>query len=519
MSSSVSISIPYGYSVIIGQRLNLNVTLTSSVSRSDNTYIKIINADNKITLLDSSRSDEVPGLFTLFLEISPDINDGDSINFELYISSNVAFPKKPVMYTGRTLKNDSLTLFYDKNTLEVPTQPNYPPSGNDGKSRTRVMAIVRDEKGNPIPKVFVFISSVNPKDIEKVNLYQSDNETKIEIKQNINDEGVFLSTDWYGNLVFYIYAKELQPVSLEFYTRIFGVTNEIPADNALNIVNDKPENPHDYLAAPGIEGYDNGGELTNHGQTSFLIDIPPYPGAQKGDMIKMRINNVSTIYEYPLLQLSELGNYSSFSMPYFAFTVGAVSTFSYVVFRQGRDTLYSRSLTLTYTGESWPEPVYYDKCVVYSSFGVNEPNNIIEEADPKDCEHATSHNTVNCKAISKSHDLDDPALFVQITGTNDITDKTKPPLGSMVDLTLHIKSNPRTVTKTYSKQIPSVAGSDGQTATTTINIARKYVRDCHEFKDCTAGRIEFSYQVRSENTHSQTWVGRIDTASTGEGDC
>ncbi len=519
MNNDYDVSIPSGSSVIIGQRLVLDITLKSDSKIPIDSDVYLTNKKH-INLLEKTHHYDEPEKFTLILEVDSSISNGEYVSFGIIIDSTLKFKQKNIIYYASNLDNDSLRIYYDQSYLEIPTEPNNPPDGNGGKSRTRATAIIKDKQGTPISNLFAFISSAVPENLEKVKLYEFDNNTIIPIIKTPYGEGILLSTDHKGNLIFYIYAKEMQPVSLELYTQVFDVVDEIPAENNLNIIDNTPKNPNDYLPAPKIAGFDDGGELTTHAESSFLVNIQPYPGAQNGDVIIFSINNKKTRFDAIVGEV-DLGKFS-ISLPYNMFddTVGSPCQFSYVVIPVSGNTLYSKPLTLTYTGESWPKPVYYDKCVVYSSFGYNDKNNIIQEADPDDCNNVTPHNIINCHAISNyKNNQKDYALFVQIKGTNNITDKTKPKLGSQIKLKLHIKSNPRTVAGTYYKPMPSIPdpGGDGQTATIIIGIPKTDVSGCHQFTNCDAGLIQFSYQT--DNGHSQVWTGGIDTAPNGANDC
>ncbi|MDC9597581.1 hypothetical protein [Xenorhabdus anantnagensis] len=521
MNNDIVPSIISGSSVIIGQRLVLDVTLKSDDPIPPGTDIYLTKR-KYIKLLEKSSHYDNPRMFTLILEVDSDISNNAYVQFTLAVSSSITFPSRNFIYSARTLNTDTLKVYYDQNYLEVPTQPNNPPNGNGGKSRTRAMAIIKDKQDAPISHLFAFISAAAPENLEKVKIYEFDNLTRVTIKKNPFGEGILLSTDNQGRLIFYIYAKEMQPVDIDLYTQVFDVVDEIPAESTLNIIDNSPKNPDDYLSAPKIAGFENGGELTTHAESSFLVDIQPYPGAQNGDVMIFCINNKKTLFDSIVGEV-ELGKYS-ISLPYHMFddTVGTSCQFSYLVVPVNGTTLYSKPLTLTYTGESWPKPVYYDKCVVYSSFGYSDQNNIIQEADPDDCNNITPHNIINCHAISNyKNNSGSEALFVAIKVTNDITDKTKPQLGSEVTLKLHIKSNPRTITKSFPKkqQIPTQPdpGGDGKTATLIIGISKDDVAGCHQFTNCDAGLIQFSYQT--ENGHSKVWTGGIDTAPNGANDC
>ncbi|AYA41765.1 hypothetical protein HZS38_15625 [Xenorhabdus nematophila] len=135
-------------------------------------------------------------------------------------------------------------------------------------------------------------------------------------------------------------------------------------------------------------------------------------------------------------------------MPYYIFPVGEVANFYYkVVQPSSANSLISDPLELTYTGESYPAPTYYDKCVVYSSFGVDD-SNIIDDFDNTDCVDIEMNNIVTCRNMSNySNNQDDAGLFVKITGTNDPNDKTKPSLGAKIRLHLQISARYRNVDK------------------------------------------------------------------------
>ncbi|MCP9269276.1 hypothetical protein M5U04_14560 [Xenorhabdus sp. XENO-1] len=520
MSNSITVS-PNASSVIIGQRLTLNVILTSDTPMSSDVSIYVQNRNN-INLLDESSSITLTeggriGSISLSLEVKPDISNGDSVSF--YVVRSDTLQQFMVEYTAKKLDNDSLRLTFDLDTLHVPDSANIPP---EGKIFSRVMATIKDEQGNRISGLPVSIYPNFPVNMEKVTFYAVDQKTQLTPYQFNNDKKIILTSNDHGRLIFYVYPEESKALVLSLYSKIDGVTNEIRSYNDLVIINKNSTNDDNKLSAPKIQGFDRG-ELTTGGQTTFLVAIPSYDDAQVGDLIHFLVQGTYGGYHYTIKDLDELNRYS-IPLPYYMFPVSQDIGFSYTVIGSilGDTPRYSQALELTYTGDSWPKPTFYDACVVYSSLGTDNPSNIVEQADPVDCADIEQDSIINCNTIKKYKDnKNDSGLFIQITGTNDISDKTKPPLGGHVTLTLSITSNPRVLHHSFSGYIPSQPGADGTTAVTTIGIDHKWLTGCGKYENCQTGLITFTYSVTSNNqtAYSSTWKGRIDTIPSGAIDC
>ncbi|SFU59679.1 hypothetical protein [Xenorhabdus koppenhoeferi] len=517
MSNSVSISLEQNPNVIIGQQLIFTVTLNSDRQISEDTTITIANSIG-VSLISSSLIDITAGLFTLTVYISSSLNSGDNISFDLVISNDTDFHYPTINCTAKTLDPNSLTIYFDKNYLDVPIGPNSPPGENDGKSQTKVMARIKDNQGIFLPKVSVFIYTGNSSDIEKLDFYKYDNSTKIELYKSDNMKGIFLNSDESGRIIFYVYAQEKNLLTTNFYSSIFGVAEGIDANKSLNVVPTRPDDPHDLLDPPSIEGFKDEGQLTTHGAQSFLVKIPQYKNSEPGDDISFFINNQPTIYDYPLQDTSKLGNYF-ISLPYEMFEneTGVSCQFTYRVTSQSSWVLFSRPLTLTYTGKPWPEPTYYDKCVVYSSFGTDNSSNIIDDFGNTDCVDIKDNNVVTCKTISNYKNNNGNGLTVEITGTNDITDITKPPLGANIRLVITVNAKHRNFTKNIDTHMPTKPGPDGTTAVATIGIPYDLLTGCSMYKNCHTGLLQFDYYVLDNITspHATSWKGRITTALTG----
>ncbi|CDG19819.1 conserved protein of unknown function [Xenorhabdus poinarii G6] len=516
MSNNTVAFPPDNYSVIKGQILILNVTLTSDTAISPGSYIYLENKTN-VTLESpipniNLSENGTTGTFIIQLRISSTVNSGDTVSFDIVPSSSSGgFPSQKIKYTARTLNNDSLRLNFDRTSLDVPTSENTPPKGIS----TRVSTLIKDEKNNPIPYLAVLINTNDDNLLDKINIYEYDNHTPVNVQNFFYYKGIYLASDQHGRLSFYIYPKLDEALILSLNTQVFGVGGAEPSSDTLNITHNDPAGVTHKLPSPEIEGF-NGGELVNHGDTKFLVKIPHYLGARENDTIRFYVNNHDAGVDYPLVDIDKLDKFS-ISLPYYIFPVGVVSEFYYkIVHTDSANILISNPLELTYTGEPWPAPVYYDKCVVYSSFGASDPSNIIDDFDNMDCVDIKYNNVVTCENIS-NNGLNSTGLFVQITGTNDPNDMTKPPLGSKIRLHLKINARYRNVDKWFNGSIPDQPGSDGITAVGTIEIPYNYLTGCSEYENCHTGMIQFTYFIDNDDksSHTKVWKGRISTALPG----
>lgn len=512
MPSNMQLSLPSGSSVIIGQQLAITVTLTSDISISPKTDFYLSN-NTAIIYIDSSniKLGNGFGLFIVNLQVSPEVNDGDSITFDIG-SSDYNFPTIPIQYTARTLDHNSLILKWDSHYIQVPHNKNIPPKGKF----VRATAFVKDENQKSIPNLSVVISANSIFSLEKVNFYKSDNINKIDVLSFNNDNEMILNTDKKGRLILHVYPKESQALILSLYTEVYGVSGQIESEGGLQIIDKNTPDDNDKLAAPRIDGF-NGGELNNEGQTTFLVKVEKYNDCRRGDVIHFSVNGKYNDYYYTVEDINNLGDYK-IPLPYSIFPIDMTIEFAYTVSHNNSNILYSKSLELTYSGEPWPAPTYYDKCVVYSSFGHDDQNNIIQEFPTTECIGFNENNVVNCYNISNYYkNKHSEGLFVLITGTNDPDDKTKPPLGSKIYLKLNITANYRSPHKTYPGKIPETPGPDGKTAVGVISIPYNILNGCGQYEDCHAGLIQFDYQATSDNgtIQAKSWKGRISTANEG----
>ncbi|WP_340616846.1 hypothetical protein [Xenorhabdus entomophaga] len=146
---------------------------------------------------------------------------------------------------------------------------------------------------------------------------------------------------------------------------------------------------------------------------------------------------------------------------------------------------------------------------VYPSFGHSNENYIIKQSNPYDCTLPNVANEIiNCRVVSNySNNTYYEALFVEITGTDDPNDKTKPLIGSDVTLSLKIDSSNKKLEQVFYRKIPT----DGTSL--IIGIPITSVSGFNSFANVCPGRIIFSYEAIHENRNftSHPWLGKIDT--------
>ncbi|PHM59231.1 hypothetical protein [Xenorhabdus sp. KK7.4] len=192
-----------------------------------------------------------------------------------------------------------------------------------------------------------------------------------------------------------------------------------------------------YLSAPIIEGYDNN-KLYNHGETEFCVEIPYYEHAHSGDLICFYVNGISTNNCFNLDKVEELGTPCIYKLPFDIFLpADTPCRFSYTVKSSGNGAFRpSNDLIVTYTDKS--DPPLFGACTVYSSFGINDDDNIVQPYPPE-CGGENDSNIVTCHTISNYKKNNDWAgLYVVIDGANYTPGKV--PIGSKVTLCALLES-------------------------------------------------------------------------------
>jgi hypothetical protein len=519
----ITTSVKCGADLVIGESFILDIILTSSSAISNKASIELKNCVGielqgyipSIVLYDDNKK----GIISVELNVDNNVPENNLIQFDIVPNSEaVEFEKTSCFFYTKTLDISSVQLAVGGDYLDVPTGDNEPPDGRYFVKVGTVNNTIKNKDHSAIlsgTPVNVLDRSGNK--FDEVDFYHTDKKTKIPIRKigTIGTRrGFIINTDSQGELKFYIYAKKNTPAVLTLYSEIFGSTGAISADKTLYIFNsDQPSaGSIDSLKSPIIIEENNDILYNNGSYSTFTIIIPQYDNALWSDTIFFFINGKMVDKPHLLLNPSLLGT-PFIKLPYSIFSEDNEEVnFSYNIIKESASRVISNPISFTYTKNIIPENDAYEKCKVYSSYGVKEINLITES------------NIVNCRTISNyKNNHNQAGLFVKITGTNDYNDKNKVPLGSEVTIKLHINSKNKIVDKSFGpKKMPLTVGSDSVTNHVIIGIPQMYLVGNDSFNNDDHGKIYFSYSVviNSEKITSKKWKGKIDTVPPDENlDC
>ncbi|CDG19822.1 conserved protein of unknown function [Xenorhabdus poinarii G6] len=393
---------------------------------------------------------------------------------------------------------ESLRLNMDNYFLSVPNLP----TTNDNEKIT-VTAQVVDINGDYLSNTQIFISDSISGNLNRVKIYDADQNNEIPIITQDNKEGFLINTDGQGKILFFIKPYQSLPVILNLYSNVTGSTKLVAAKHTVFIVNNSLDSMETKFDQPQILNF-FGENLKSDGDSKFEVDIPNYDKKKLGDYILLFVNEEYTNY---YIRVEDQSNAHIFTkLPYGIFKKDIYSNFFYVLIRDSGDIIEEKSnaLPLTYKGrpnKPWTD-VYrtYEQCKVYSSGGalVNEDYDVINDAT------IAEQNPENA------------GLFVKITGTNDPNDNSKVPFGANITLNMYINSSTRTVTKSYNQTMqthPDDIG--GKTATLKISIDHSDIKNNMGYEDGTNGHIFFDYQIGDDTdlnvTYGKVWKSEIDT--------
>ncbi|MBD2815600.1 hypothetical protein ID850_12640 [Xenorhabdus sp. Flor] len=287
------------------------------------------------------------------------------------------------------------------------------------------------------------------------------------------------------------------------------------------------------LPAPKIDGFD-GHYLYNGGRSYFCAIVPYYENAHQSDIICFYINGIATGVCFPLGRLSRLGSHCTIKLSFTLFEsyIGQQCKLSYTV-KSGSVLTPSESLRVTYTGETGPyQNALYDRCLVYSSFGISSEN-IIHHRNYSgdysdygneavyDCDDVNANNTVTCSTISNYKNTPDgqTGLYVVIQGSNDTAGGVR--IGSEVSLSMRIDScgGPE---DTFDPQIMEPYPDDPNTGQLVFPIPYYGLEQIYRNGYCKTsngysfgyGQLKFMYST-SDGRTSSLWQGRIFTCGPG----
>ncbi|MGJ0624478.1 hypothetical protein [Xenorhabdus bovienii] len=512
MAISMTFSVPNNTDLVIGQYFPLTITLTSTLhdtispdaSISFSSNINIECPSDKISLKRNKIDTSVAA--TVYLTVPSSTIEGAQIKFTVTASIPGVKPSNR-QYTASTIDTESLSLTIENQYLDTPIKDhnNGPSAGK--KIFTKVYTRIINKKKKALSGVPVFITSNQLDKLKDFEIYASDNTTLLDLQIIGPYNGVLINSGNDGNVTFYLYPQKSLSVILDLVSLLPEVLGgQVAAKNTIYVVNSQPVDFAHSLSWPHIMGFTSGNLTADAGLKNIYVAIDPYPEAASGDTILFFVNGNYTGYAFPIADpLHQLGSAFSFKLPYQIFGYGVSSSFSYVVIRPLADMLASNPLLLTYMGGVPYEPDQdvprnYTRCIVHTSLGVN-PNNIIP-----------NYGGVDYTAIRKYPESKDKGLFIEILGTNDLTEKNKVPVGTDVTLKVYVNSVNKNFVNSYTKAVPTTA--DPKTGLSLIiNIPYEVLVNVDPYTMSGLGSIEFDYEFSDGNKkqYGEIWQGEIET--------
>ncbi|WP_446470350.1 hypothetical protein [Xenorhabdus stockiae] len=514
MSKKILVSTKCGSDVVIGQEFDLIITLQSDDEISDKAYVSISMLNYNSTLQGGvekiASSDDKIKKFRVKLRVSSSISVGDLIDFNIIPSTEaVGFSQKEVKYTAREIYPDSLSIYFKKGFLKYKNASDDPDSGNYSKGIT----IVKDYHDTTLSGVPIAILETVQFSFDKVNIYEKDRKTKVDIHQiSSTQRGFYINADKNGYVEFYVYPKGHNSLFFQVESVLLKATNAVQSTNGIFIIQIHDAESGGKFSSPIIEGYNPGTSLVSK-TPDFTLDIPKYKHILEGDNILLFVDG---IYVDKYITVASDGDIAGISqnIPYDIFPIRKKSELSYwVISALYNSSTPSEKLDVYYIGgaNNQPPPVKernYDPCVVYDSEG-----NLI-----------SSDHFINCETICHYlHNENHVALFVDIKGTNRLNDSTKPLLGSAVQLRVFITSDGSPpLVSTLPGTIPSdpdVPGGDSAIA--RIGVPHSIIAHRDGYVSGKLGAIEFDYYVdeKGDRNYGKVWYGSINTVPDGATDC
>ncbi|MBD2815598.1 hypothetical protein ID850_12630 [Xenorhabdus sp. Flor] len=492
--------IPDEMYILINKGFNNIKIVGSHIIESDGSYKFYVNRD-----LDNKRI----GWADIKLAVVPGIQYGAPVTFE--ISSNLPkFQGQKFECKAKDINTGTLNLHVVNQYLEAP----FPNSTN--YSKTKIYTKILDKKnGAPLINTPVFITSMDSNSLEEFDVYDA-TDSYLLLSHKINNmEGIVVSSDGAGNVVFYIHAKNSVTARVSLLSMIIGVSQGFSPP--IYSVYSGAVDDSDIVKLPTITGYNPPGYLVPQSEDDkdFIVKINQYDNPFRGDAVlffyaKNGEHKKFTGYTRFIksTQPSASGEYQ-FSLPYQMFPYNIPLNFSYVIIRESGDTLTSMDLPLTYAGGVPYEPKddinrLYQPCIVYSSYGVEKNNAIVE------------HVEISYADIRQYPNSDGTGLYIQILGTDNPTvDKDKVPVGSSVTLNSYINSGNINGVTPYPPVV--VEKQNNNEIYAVVKIPYKDIVNILPIDGDTQANIRFEYYIQDNSSddnaflYSQVWISTIGT--------
>lgn len=501
MTNTMIFSLPDNNgNLIIGQSFLFTVTLLSDNNIDDDSTITFYNNKNitvpSDTITLTLDNDKKKAVATVTLTVSNTISENEKISFSVKTSSNGIQPQT-LQYTARTIDSSSLELKVNNIFLTMPITFD---DSQIGSISTKVNTTIRDNNGNVLSGVPVFIKNNDINDLEERYIYTDNKNIKIDIHKFGQYSGIFVNSNEKGQIEFNIAPKKSLSLIIQLSSIIPSSTDFIFSQNPIFVVVDNIKDNRQPLEI--ITATD--GNLKSEGENKFWVDMSPCNDYEIGDFVLFFVNEEYKYYTR-IIDEGEHRNPCLMKLPYAIFQKNELSLLSYLVIKpSGTISAKSSPVDITYRGKPnnpWTDvDRIYEPCKVYTSF-----NEVIEQ-----------DGGINNQKISNHvKNPDDAGLFVTITGTNDNSDNTKVKLGSKIILTLYINASNKTTKQVFNGDMPYQPDeAGGKTATLKFNIPYDLLNNNLAFP-YHDGEIFFDYQVGNDNdrdvTYGGIWSGHIVT--------
>ncbi|CDG87945.1 hypothetical protein [Xenorhabdus bovienii] len=529
MENTITSSIKTGSKIAKVQLLKMTIIFKKTIGGghfSPNASFDITNSVN-LKPVSSSYTLLTGGSVDIEFILEKELADRSTVSFSIEPHNVNGFPTTHFSYTVVEIDNDSLALTFGNEYLNAITKvedvsSNIPPTG---EIYSKVFATIKAKNGGQgISGVPITIMSDHNTSLDNVRIFQDNKNQLSEITKKTLDNrpAFYLKTKQDGMVVFYVYPDNNTEFILNLQAGLTDSQSFQLSKNSLFVIDEDPTNPGnlsnintDFLAPPSILEVSDGALIGDPDSTTFSVEIDQYSNPNRNDTILFYVNGNYSNQKIIVGNRNNLGNYF-IDLPYSIIPKNENIELSYIVVTHNAKIKKSASLGFTYSGGGKTAPLdninrIYDPCVVYSSFGASQGTALIHQGD-----------LINYFSISRyNNNNNSTALFIEIEGTNDITDKTKVPLGFNVVLTLYIDSYNKKFQHSFKViTMPTTpVPNNGHTATQIFEIPIHYLNHIESYPNSSAGNIYFDYYAYdpSDPGNSDTkyygkiWQGKIDT--------
>ncbi|MCC8380812.1 hypothetical protein [Xenorhabdus sp. PB30.3] len=363
--SPITVSIPDGADVIVGQHIYLVVTVKSPQVKS----IKSITIDvpnNNIVVKkeeDWKLIDDTSGKAMFMLKIDDKLSSNTSISYTVhaYTDKNVdvvGIAPLIVNYTTKKVNEWGNSISLSPNMILIQLQQKSNPIDDPNSKYILYSGKLSDENNIPLKNTQLMISSVSiGRALLSVNIttdpVDGKNPDLIET-QPLNEfyDFFMVNSDENGNVNFRIYPKEHSSVILELNTQILGIGYAIPLQTTYIIAGDIPS---PKLSAPRVIGMLSGGVFKKEKEDKkFRVYIPNYLNSRPNNIIIFLVkdeNNNSITLESTIIGKVNSAGYN-FQLSYEKIPFNKKLGLYYIALDIAANYVYSNSLNVIFEDDS-----------------------------------------------------------------------------------------------------------------------------------------------------------------------